>query len=318
MQIKIDNYKSFAIYGTGQFAKKLYEVIDDKILDEISCHIVSNGYKCTNFFCGKKVIEISDYKEKKDELIILAVEAHREQIIENLKEKKIDYYCFTQSDLRELYRKKHKIKTNFFLTKTKPVSSIFGLDRGTPIDRYYIEQFLNKESMGIVGVDKTLEVTEDRYSSLFFPNARHEILDFEKGMDLTKSESLYNNFYDVFICTQTFNFIYAVKSAIRGSYDLLAPGGTMLATVAGNISQVSRYDMERWGDYWRFTYKSIEMLVKEVFGEEVSVYPYGNSMAATAFIQGLCVEDVNTKLLDECDPEYAIVIGVVARKGKYK
>jgi hypothetical protein len=32
----------------------------------------------------------------------------------------------------------------------------------------------------------------------------------------------------------------------------LKPGGVLLATVSG-ISQISRYDMYRWGDYWRFT-----------------------------------------------------------------
>lgn len=107
---------------------------------------------------------------------------------------------------------------------------------------------------------------------------------------------------------------YDVRAAIKGCYSLLAYGGTLLATVAGNISQVSKYDMERWGDYWRFTYKSIDMLMKEVFGDDVKVYPFGNSMAATAFIQGLCIEDVDMSLLDVRDPEYSIVIGIVAKK----
>ena len=110
--------------------------------------------------------------------------------------------------------------------------------------------------------------------------------------------------------------IYVVQ--IHGCYNLLVNCGTMQATVAGNISQVSMYDMNRWGDYWRFTYLSIDMLVREIFGDDVKVFPYGNSMAATAFIQGLCVEDVDTNLLDVCDPEYAIVIGIVAKKNDFK
>ncbi len=167
-----------------------------------------------------------------------------------------------------------------------------------------------------MSISRTLEVGELLYSNVSFPNADHEILDYELGMDLTKQGTTKENFYDVFICTQTLNFIYDVQSAIQGCYNLLKSGGVLLATVDGNISQISKYDMDRWGDYWRFTYKSIEMLVKEAFGEYVAVYPFGNSMAATAFIQGLCVEDVDTKLLDECDPDYAIVIGVVAHKGK--
>ena len=34
----------------------------------------------------------------------------------------------------------YKGKKQFFI---KPVSNVFGFDRGTPIDRYYIENFLN-------------------------------------------------------------------------------------------------------------------------------------------------------------------------------
>lgn len=135
-------------------------------------------------------------------------------------------------------------------------------------------------------------------------------------MDLTKKGTIREDYYDLFICTQTFNFIYDVKRAIQGSYDLLARGGTLLATVGGNISQISRYDMERWGDYWRFTYQSIDRLMKESFATDVRCYPFGNCMAANAFIQGLSVEDVDRDLLEILDSDYAIVIGIVAHKGE--
>ena len=137
-------------------------------------------------------------------------------------------------------------------------------------------------------------------------------------MDLTKPETLPANQYDVFICTQVFNFIYDVKAAIRGAFQLLKPGGTMLATVMGPIAQISRNDMRRWGDYWRFTDLSIKMLVAEAFGESnVEVFPFGNALVATAWVQGLALEDLADKsVLAPVDPVYAINIGVIAKKGK--
>ena len=38
----------------------------------------------------------------------------------------------------------------------------------------------------------------------------------------------------------------------------------MLATVPG-ISQISRYDMDRWGDFWRFTTLSMRRLFEQSF-----------------------------------------------------
>jgi hypothetical protein len=35
-------------------------------------------------------------------------------------------------------------------TRTKPISAVFGLDRGTPIDRYYIEKFIDNNKGSVV------------------------------------------------------------------------------------------------------------------------------------------------------------------------
>ncbi|MFA7658238.1 MAG: methyltransferase domain-containing protein [Candidatus Gastranaerophilaceae bacterium] len=214
------------------------------------------------------------------------------------------------------FRKISKISLN----TTKPISKLFGFDRGTPIDRYYIEKFLAENSQYIRG--SVLEIAEDTYSKKFASGEiRQEILHFDNTNpnativgDLTKIETLPENTADCFICTQTFNFIYDVKSSLLGAKHLLKDGGVLLATVGG-LSQISRYDMDRWGDYWRFTDKSLEMLAKEAGFSKASVIIYGNAMAATAFIQGLAQEDLkDLKMLDETDEDYQIILGLVAKK----
>jgi hypothetical protein len=149
--------------------------------------------------------------------------------------------------------------------RVEPISRLFGFDRGMPIDRYYINAFLNNNKNFIKG--KVLEIAENTYSKQFGSNVTaYEILNFDDSNknatiigDLTKPETLPENTINCFICTQTLNFIFDVQNAIIGCYKLLCPGGVLLATVSG-ISQISRYDMNRWGDYWRFTDLSINFL----------------------------------------------------------
>ncbi len=88
----------------------------------------------------------------------------------------------------------------------------------------------------------------------------------------------------------------------------------MLATVAG-ISQISRFDMDRWGDYWRFTDAATRRLFGEVFGtENVVVKTRGNVLVACAFLHGLAVEELKPAELEYDDPDYQVIITVRAVK----
>lgn len=221
--------------------------------------------------------------------------------------------------LRRLFRQRLLFND---LQRAKPVSAVFGLDRGTPIDRYYIERFLQCHSLLIRG--GVLEVGDATYTRRYGSDrvVRSDVVHAVPGNlqasivgDLTNVYALPENAYDCFICTQTFNFIFDVQRAIEGAHRLIKPGGTLLATVAG-ISQISRHDMERWGDYWRFTTESIHRTFASVFPGEVEVESCGNVLAAVALLQGVAVEDLpNPALLDEQDPDYQVVITIVARKG---
>src|SRR5687768_6643043 len=51
---------------------------------------------------------------------------------------------------------------------TKPLSNVFGFDRGQPIDRFYIERFLARHAADIKG--HVLEIGDDAYSRRFGGN----------------------------------------------------------------------------------------------------------------------------------------------------
>ncbi len=222
--------------------------------------------------------------------------------------------------LKYLTRKKISVVFND-RAASKPISSCFGTDRGTPVDRFYIEKFLADHADLIRG--RVLEIGESFYSrrlggdqvsafEVLHTNAANR--DVTVVGDLTDQATLPKNAIDCFICTQTLNFIFDVHKAIEGAHYLLKPGGVILVTVAG-ISQISRYDMDRWGDYWRFTTASIVRLFQPIFTGGLEVTSFGNVLAATAFLQGIVVEDLpDPALLDDNDTDYQLVVALVAKK----
>ncbi len=206
------------------------------------------------------------------------------------------------------------------LRNLEPISRVFALDRGTPIDRIYMEDFLEKNKHLVKGV--TCEIADNTYSKKYGSNIeKFEILHYTNDNkdatiigDLTNLATIPQCKVDCFILTQTLNFIYDFKSAIAGLHYMLKDGGVGLITVAG-ISQISRYDMDRWGDYWRFTDLSIKKAFEEIFGEgNVDVETYGNVLATTAFLQGISAEELTKKELFYKDKDYQMTITIKAVK----
>ena len=207
------------------------------------------------------------------------------------------------------------------LRRLQPISRKFGFDRGQCIDRYYIENFLAAHAADIRG--HILEIGDDTYTRRFGGErvTKSDVLHVQGGnpkativADLTCADHIPSDTFDCIIFTQTLQFIYDVWAALRTLYRILKPGGVLLATFPG-ISQISRYDMDRWGDYWRFTTLSARRLFEEVFPPEcVKVNVHGNVLAATAFLHGLAAEELQREELDYHDPDYELLITVRAVK----
>ena len=203
----------------------------------------------------------------------------------------------------------------------QPISRLFGFDRGTPIDRYYIEKFLDKNKTFIRG--NVLEIGDNTYTKKYgtsviqcdilnaVPSPNATILgNLETGQNIPKAS------FDCIILTQTLLCIYDVKSALRNVIKALKPEGTLLLTVPG-ISQISRYDMDRWGDYWRFTDKSIRtMLIELAPNFEIEVDSFGNVAVAKLFLDGYASHEVPQQIFDYKDNDYQVVITARLCKGK--
>jgi hypothetical protein len=218
-----------------------------------------------------------------------------------------------------------KIKRKLFPVgdiQIKVVSRKFGSDRGTPIDRVYIKNFIGSYKNLFVG--NCLEVGYPEYLLNFSvpinqitvlgvnnPDKRFDFL----SCDLSQRIKLQSKKYNIFICTQTFNFIKDYSTAIQNSAKLLKEDGAMIGTVSG-LSALSKFDDDRWGDYYRFSPRAIREALNKSFNE-VEIVVYGNLYSAIHYLAGHSYEDLQNKnLIDKSDELYPIIIGFYARRPK--
>ena len=205
------------------------------------------------------------------------------------------------------------------LRRLHPISSKFGYDRGTPIDRYYMETFLQSNQYDIKG--RVLEIRDSAYT-LKFGQTRvivSDVLDIDAKnnratliADLADASHVPADLFDCIICTQTLQMIYDVRSAVSHLYRMLKPDGVLLVTTHGT----GMLDAGQcYCDYWRFTAASARKLFAEFFPlKNVQVESHGNIFALLAFLEGLALEEVRTKDLDYHDPRYELLITVRAIK----
>jgi SAM-dependent methyltransferase len=203
-----------------------------------------------------------------------------------------------------------------------PISYEWGFDRGQPIDRYYIENFLSAQAGDIQG--HVLEFGNDSYTRRFGCDKvmTRDVLNYPYRTeettfltDLVSAPEIPSEIFDCVICTQTLQLVWDTRAAIRTLHRVLKPGGVLLATFPG-LSQT--YDTnwgERW--YWNFTSVSARELFGEVFGGEHTVVDvHGNVLAAISFLHGLSAAELTVSELEARVPGYEVTISVRAVKAK--
>ncbi len=200
------------------------------------------------------------------------------------------------------------------------MSRDFGYDRGQPIDRYYIEQFLDRHADDVHG--RVLEIGDDAYTSRFGGDrvSVSDVLHVDDSNpaativgDLAQADHIPSDTFDCIILTQTLHLIYDVPAAIRTLHRILKPGGVLLATFPG-VSQIAR---DRWGEtwYWGFTTLSARRLFEESFpAGTIEVESRGNVLTAIGFLHGLAAEELRQEELDFNDPTYQVLVMLRAEK----
>ncbi len=216
----------------------------------------------------------------------------------------------------------HCIRFGSF-NRVTPFSRMFGFDRGTAVDRYYIEAFLETCASDVKG--HVLEVGDNTYTRRMGGDkvTSSDILHSNIGVpgpaatvlgDFATGEGIPEEAFDCVIVTQTLLFIYDVESAVRTLYRSLKPGGVLLLTVPG-ITPIIRDDADVWGQYWSFTSASTRKLLTNNFPEEnVELTSYGNVKSATAFLYGMAHEELRKSDLDFQDRDYEVIICARAQK----
>jgi len=204
-----------------------------------------------------------------------------------------------------------------------PVSRVWGFDRGDPIDRFYIERFLERHRADIRG--DVLEFADSTYTRRFGGERvrNSDVLEVVAGnpkativADLSRPNDLASERFDCIICTQVLQMIFDVRAAVAQLHRLLRPQGVLLVTGAG-ISKVGRHlGIDPWGEYWHFTAQSMRFLLAEAFArDELAVAAYGNVRAATAFLYGVAAQELPPDALTRNDRGYEVLVAARAVKG---
>src|SRR5262245_50043807 len=192
-----------------------------------------------------------------------------------------------------------------------PLSYEWGTDRGLPVHRYYLNQFLKEFKSDIKG--HCLEFQNPQYVPRLGRSAvsRLDILHIDETnpqatlvADLTKPNGLPSDQFDCIVCTHVLHVILDLDRAIAELWRILKPGGVLLVAVP-HISM----DGLEYQEIWRFTPHGLTALLARRFGPtNVQVRAYGNSLTAAGEIRGVVMTEFQRSELEHHDPRFPVEV----------
>ncbi len=205
------------------------------------------------------------------------------------------------------------------LRRLQPIGN--GLQRGTPIVRYYWDRFLQKHKADIRGT--VLEIgTTATVCQYGGPNIdRADAIDLTAHSsevtvvtDLSRADDIPSSRYDCFVNQFTMHLIYDVEAALYHSIRILKPGGVLLI----NFPCVDYYfprglDMgtgEPLFTYWWFTPIQVENYLRRAGLREsdYSLECHGNLFARVAYQMNVPAEELTRQELRFLDPGHPLLI----------
>jgi len=200
------------------------------------------------------------------------------------------------------------------LRRQRPFSDHFGNDRGTPVDRVYIDRFLADHAADVRG--QALEVGDAGYIRRYGGSAvtSSDVLDINPGngaativADLGQPGSLPDARFDCFLLIQTLQYVADVPTALGNAWRSLRPGGVLLVCVPA----ISRLDPDPGPDHdlHRFPPAGLAATLRATLPEagQQRIVGYGNLLAAVAFLYGIAAEELRAEELAAYDPHYPVL-----------
>lgn len=220
---------------------------------------------------------------------------------------------------RTIFRRIFKPAWLYLLSRSlEPLSANFGSNRGEPIDRYYIDEFLLENSDFIHG--SCLEIEGNVYTLKFGKNiTRSDILDLDNRntkanyhADLRNMPEIKDGTYDCIILTHVLSFIDEPASAIKECHRILKPGGVVLVTLPVTGRMDGRAPEN---DHWSFKTASAKYIFGKCFThEKLEIKSFGNVLSGLGHWIGMAQEELTKKELDHVDPRFPIMVTVRAQK----
>lgn len=204
------------------------------------------------------------------------------------------------------------------LKRTRPFSAKWGTDRGTAVDRVYINRFFQRHAENMQGI--VLEVQGPIFSGLYGANiTRTEIVDIEpRNMlatiitDLNDIDALPKDTFDCAVIPQTIQYLTDPLTGLKNFYASLRAGGVLLVTVPF----IQKIDHEAAdADRVRFSPLGFrELLEASCEGADIEVEGFGNVLTSVAFLMGISAEELRSQDFDVYDPAYPMLVGARVRR----
>jgi SAM-dependent methyltransferase len=224
---------------------------------------------------------------------------------------------------RVVQRWRHPARLYLASRKLEPLSRYYGAERGSIIDRYFIEDFLADSRDHIHG--RCMELLDDAYTRRFGGDrvTTSDVLDIDPANplativgDLQALDAVTDDTFDCVILTQTLQLLPEPAKGVAELHRILAPGGTALVTVPA-MARVSGLTRNGIGDhdYWRFTPAGLRILLERHFSsDDLDVAGRGNVRTGLAFWAGLARQDLPRKALAVDDPAFPMLVTARATK----
>jgi SAM-dependent methyltransferase len=210
-----------------------------------------------------------------------------------------------------LSRRVANLKARYRLAKgLEPLSDNWGCERGEPICRRYLCEFLVEHLADVQG--HCLEFQDDHYTTQLGGDriTRLDIINLEPEpkativADLTKPNDIPANRFDCIICTHVLHVIPDLDRMLTELHRILKPGGVLLV----GVPHVSMSGPE-WHELWRFTDEGLQLVLARAFGAaNVTVKAYGNSLTAAGQLRGLVTHEFTEEELNFHDPRFAVEV----------